>query len=216
MGLRKLSNSPRGRDLIDWEAFREPAFDSQLVVQLIIFLGLYVPYFFIQIFSERQNVMAPSDQYLNQYLVIFLNVGSFFGRLFPNVLADRVGPFNTAIPCALVASAVAYSWIAVNSMGGIITFCLFYGFFSGAYVSLTPVMLASLSPDIERLGTRTGMLMTPMAIGLLIENPAAGSLIRDSSYVGLQSFCGSTTLAAAFFLVLSRMLKTGVVLKTKA
>lgn len=48
---------------------------------LLIFLGLYIPYFYIEIFSIRKGIMNSEDTYLNKYLIIFLNVGSFFGRL---------------------------------------------------------------------------------------------------------------------------------------
>ena len=135
---------------------------------------------------------------------------------FPNILADRIGPFNTIIPCTFIAGALGFAWIGVTDRAGIIAFAVFYGFFSGSFVSLTPVVWASLCPNMKVLGTRTGMFTVPMAIGLLIGNPIAGSLVHGTDYTDLQIFCGATVIGAALFISLARLAKTGLHIFAKA
>ena len=113
---------------------------------------------------------------------------------------------------------VAFTWIRVHSLAGLVCFAIFYGFFSGSFVSLTPVAWAAVSPNLKVFGTRTGMMAVCMSIGLLIGNPIAGALITDGGrdFVPLQSFCGATVMAAMVLLVFSRVAKTGPRLLVKS
>lgn len=226
--MRKRFPRSLPRAIIDRSALHEPAFLLSTVAMLFVFAGLYIPYFYIQVFAEKKRVMDASNTYLNQYLIVFLNVGSFFGRLvstcpahkiddttltskqFPNMLADKLGPLNTIIPCILISSIIAFSWISVSSRAETITFCIFYGFFSGSVVSLVPVLWSSQTPDLTRLGTRIGMVSVCMAVGLLIGNPIGGALVKQSSFVGLQAFCGTAVLAAGLLLTAAKMSLTGL------
>ena len=74
---------PKGpaRAIIDTAALREPAFILVWWSMLLIFAGLYIPYFYIEVFSVRANVFIPEEVYLNKYLIVFMNTGSLFGRL---------------------------------------------------------------------------------------------------------------------------------------
>jgi len=67
-----------------------------------------------------------------------LPVRSLTSQQFPNYLADKMGPVNAVIPCCMMTGVVGFSWIAVHDRAGVIAFCIFYGFWSGAFVSLTP------------------------------------------------------------------------------
>lgn len=83
-------------------------------------------------------------------------------------------------------------------------FAILYGIFSGAYVSLSTTIAAMLSPSLQVLGTRMGMVSVPMAIGLLIGNPIGGALI-SRGYVAMQAFSASCTVVAAVAMLLSRV-----------
>jgi len=37
----------------------------------------------------------------------------------------------------LFCGVVAFSWTSMHSLGHIVVFCIFYGFFSGTFVSVT-------------------------------------------------------------------------------
>lgn len=69
------------RRLIDLSAWREAPFSLFSVAEFLGFMGLYVPFFYIQIYAlEKTNI----DGSLAFYLLTFLNAGSFFGRIVSN------------------------------------------------------------------------------------------------------------------------------------
>jgi hypothetical protein len=67
-----------------------------------------------------------------------LNAASIFGRVLPNFLADKVGPFNMIIPFSFSTAALIFGWLGVTTRAGLVVFALLYGFFSGAFISLLP------------------------------------------------------------------------------
>lgn len=122
--------------------------------------------------------------------------------------ADRVGPLNMITLNSLLMAAVAFSWAAVTTKTGLICFCVFYGFCTGAYVALVPTVWASLSPDLKVLGTRTGMMTIPMAIGFLVGPPIAGALTHGDDFRDAQMFCGACFVVAGMLLLAARVAKT--------
>lgn len=64
--------------------------------------------------------------------VTILNAGSFFGRLLPNFIADRIGPYNILIPCLLISSILAFSIFGIHTFAGVAIFSFLYGFWSGS------------------------------------------------------------------------------------
>lgn len=98
--------------------------------------------------------------------------------------------------------------------GGIVVFCLFFGFFSGAFVSLGPAVVSALTPDPRLFGARLGMLFIPAAIGVLIGNPIAGAIL-DHGWKGLQSFCGIMIALSVICMIVARISKVGPKLVVK-
>ncbi|KAK5675661.1 hypothetical protein LTS10_011761 [Elasticomyces elasticus] len=209
--MRKLGSRSPARAFIDRSAFQEPATVITYASMLLVFMGLYIPYFYNQVCAEQEI----GENNISQYLIVVLNTGSFFGRLFPSLLADKIGPMNTIVPCAAFSSIVGFCWIAVRDRAGTVAFCAIYGFFSGSFVSLTAVLWASLCPDVNRMGTRTGMMTVPVAAGLLLGNPIAGELVRGRSFVRLQVFCATTVMAATCLLVAARWSISGFDVRRK-
>lgn len=68
-----------------------------------------------------------------------------FYALTPSIrAADKVGVFNMFIGAAAVSGGLVFVWLAAGSPAGLICFALCYGFFSGAFISLTPGCFAAL------------------------------------------------------------------------
>ena len=109
------------------------------------------------------------------------------------------------VPVSLITGIVAFCWSAVSAKAGLITFCVFYGFFSGSLVALTPIVWTILSPNPKVMGTRIGMLSVSMAAGLLVGNPVAGALVRHSGFLALQAFCGSMIVAGGLVMFVGRL-----------
>jgi len=185
------------RSLWDPTALRDPAFLLFSFSLFFIFTGLYLPFFYLPSYA-LQELDASAN--LAFYLLAIPNAGSVFGRIGPNILADKVGAIAIFLPFAFILTILAFSWIAIKSIAGIIVFSILYGFFSGAIVSLPPAIVVMLSPDMSIVGTRMGMCFSFAGFGLLIGNPIAGVILNSKGgYTGLESFNGATIAVGAVF-----------------
>ncbi|WFD08162.1 hypothetical protein MVES1_003533, partial [Malassezia vespertilionis] len=203
------------RSFLALNAFKEPPFAIFSLAVFLGFTGLYVPFYYISSYGINKLGMKPE---LGFYLVPILNAGSVFGRLFPNYLADIVGPLNILIPFTFGCLVLAFAWIGIQNTPGIIVFAVLYGFTSGTYVSLPPATIASLTKDLHHVGTRMGTCFLCGAFGILIGNPIAGTLVDPArgSFWKAQVFCGALVVGAVACLVLARIAKTGFLWKVKA
>ncbi len=214
VGMKMRLKPPVRRKLLDPSAWKEPAYTLFAFAAFFGFLGLYIPVFYIQIFAIEQQILSQRQE-LAFYLLAILNTGSFFGRLIPSYIADKIGPFNTLTPLTLLATVLAFVWIGISTPGGVIVLCLLYGSVSGAFVALTPPCAITLCPSLSVIGVRMGMLSVPVSAGLLIGNPIAGALVKIS-WTSLQSFCGAALAVSTVFLMAARVKKDGWAPKTRS
>lgn len=207
------------RALIDTSVFKELPFMAMVIGNCLVFMCVFVPFFFIQLFGERRGI--GDDSFSPFYLVTMLNVGSVFGRILPNTIAQRYGSINLILICMVVSSILLFGWMgivsesagatALNGIGstylaGTIVFSLLYGLFSGGIVSLIASVIMGLTKDMSRVGTRMGMTFFATGIACLIGPPIAGSILGDgfsnTKWMGMIGFAAtSVTLGTASFFV---------------
>lgn len=215
MALIQPRKLPAPRRAIDTRAFRQPAFLVFSVASFTAFMGLYIPFFYIQQYTEAHVVPAKSDKFA-PYMLTFLNAGSVAGRIVPGFVADELGLLNTMIICTTGAMVCAFIWLVCDSFGSITALAIFYGFFSGTFVSLQPAVLSSLSPEPSSIGTWVGMGSLFAAIGLLIGPPIGGLVFRIYDWPGLQLFCAFLVLVAVIATTATRIICIGRSLRKKA
>ena len=175
-------------------------------------MGIYIAFFYVELYATQ---VCGTNASLATYVLSVVNAGSFFGRLFPNRLADMVGPLNVHIPFAIIASLLAFFWIAIRNTPGLLVFCALYGFFSGTFVSLPGPIVYGLSSDMSTVGTRLGMAMAFSGVGLLVGNPVAGAILRGSGgWAGLQAWAGTLIAVSAGCMTSARWMKFGGSLRT--
>lgn len=189
--LRTNTCPEQKRKLFDVRMFKEPKYVILCASAFFGFGALYIPIFFIEEYALQQTNIS-SD--LASYLVPIVMAGSLFGRTLPNMLAEKLQrPLLVLIATTGLASLLCFVWIALKSAqaSGIVVFSVLYGFVSGGYVSLIPPVVVALAPDLEKIGTRFGMLLEWAAFGALAGNPLAGAILSGTqSYVELQCFTG--------------------------
>src|SRR5438046_93695 len=95
---------PARRKIIDWAAFKEAPYTLFMVGGFIGFMGLYPPFFYVQLYSLETGITGTA---LSFYLLSILNATSVFGRILPNMLADRWGPLNVIVPCAFLTGMMS-------------------------------------------------------------------------------------------------------------
>ncbi|ROW14809.1 hypothetical protein VPNG_03734 [Cytospora leucostoma] len=168
----------RKRAFVDREALRDPVFVLFVLASTSMFLCLYTAFFYIQLFDELHHL---SSLEFAPYTVTLLNVGSIFGRIVPNYLADKLGNVNVIVACASASAVLLYGWLGIHDLGGLIVFALLYGGFSGGIVAVTPSAILSLSPNMGNVGTRMGMTFTLTGIAILVGTPIAGAILGGFS-----------------------------------
>ncbi|KAI2627893.1 MFS general substrate transporter [Hypomontagnella submonticulosa] len=195
------------RAFFDIAALTDIPFLSFAGAGLFTFAGLYVPFFYIQLYALRYGI-ASAD--LSAYLVTLLNAGSVFGRLLPNFAADYLGSMNMLAAMTLGASILAFAWFGVRDLGGTVVFVLLFGFFNGGVTSLPPSAIVPLTPDLSRLGTRMGMLFTFIGLAVLVGTPIAGAILKDpeddGAWRGLIAFSAATMLVGGLGFVSTEVL----------
>ena len=205
----RLPPPKKARALLEPRAFLELPYTVFSLGLFFAFIGLYFPFFYATIYGSRIVGLNENTAF---YLLPILNAASAFGRIIPGLLADMFGSLNLIVPCAFSAAILMFAWLAIFNTGGFIVFCILYGFFSGAIVSLPPTIVAKLSPDLQRVGTRMGMSFTFAGLGLLIGNPIAGSILNVPAgrFGGAEGFSAAVLMVGALFFLLTWFLKSGI------
>lgn len=140
-----------------------------------------------------------------------LTLRSIFGRIIPGALADKVGKFNMqSLWCSVAGVLILALGLPASGNAAYITFALFYGFASGAFVSLLPAQIAHIS-KIEQIGIRVGVLFACISFAGLVGNPIAGAIVdaNNGKYWGMNVFSGIMVLAGACMYIVTRMYIAG-------
>lgn len=218
----RLPPPTRKRAFIDFPALRDLPYMVYNSGSFLAYLGLYVPYFYIQLWAIRHGLTKEGQgsgggggagaDFSSAYLITLLNAGSVPGRVLPNLLADYLAGSSVAVMAAtaLGASVLAFGWLGISSFGGIVTFTLLFGFFNGGVTSLPPSAIAALTPDLSRIGTRMGMTFIFTGTAVLIGTPVAGAVLRndhsEGSWRGLVVYCAVTLLGGAALVAAAHVL----------
>jgi len=213
-GLRIRVLPPPRRKVIDFSGFRELPFCLFCSAAFIGFIGLYVPFFYIAEFASSQANFSPT---LAFYMLPVLSSGSIVVRLLPSLMADHFGIINVLGICTVMAGILGFAWDAVNdSIAGLVICALLYGAFSGAFVSLQPSTVISITDEVSVIGGRLGINTFCAALGILIGNPVAGVIVTNGGWIGLHAFCGGTLLLGSVLILLTRWFVVGKQLIRKA
>lgn len=195
---------PASRPLTDFPALKYLPYSLFILGAFISFIGLYVPFFYCEVYAYQSNF---GDGEFSFYTLAILNGASTFGRILPNIIADAIGPFNVIIPCALFAGICTLSLLSITAVPSFVVFLIFYGFFSGAFVSLPPPVLIALSPNRALMGTHMGMAFAGVACGVLVGTPIAGAILKRYGYDAIWIYGGVFTCAGAFVMFVARGMK---------
>ncbi|EME87960.1 uncharacterized protein MYCFIDRAFT_48210 [Pseudocercospora fijiensis CIRAD86] len=217
--LRQRVKPPKPRSLIDWTAFKDVPYMVFVFGTLIGFIGLYVGFFYISYYGQARGY---TNESLSFYLVPILNAGSVFGRTIPNILADKVGPANVITPGALIVGIVLLCFMAVHNAGGIIVTTLLFGFFSGIFIALPPVLFVALTTDKSKVGTRIGMGFAFVGLGVLAGGPGGGAILgtgsgnpADLHWTGAWTYAGVMSIGSSIIFIAVRIMIGGTKLGVK-
>lgn len=202
------------RPLLEPAAFKEAPYDFFCVAIFLGCMSFFVPIFYIQSYAESGS--SPKDSLspqLAMYLLAILNASSIIGRLSSGFLDRRSGPLNLLMLTSLLTGALSLCWLAIppSSEGGLVTFAVLYGIFSGGFISLPAVAVTSLTTDMSRLGTRMGMNSAIGGFGSLCGTPIAGAILKGrGGWIGLKIFAGVLMVGTGILMGATRIAKVGL------
>ena len=217
MRVRIGKDSPK-RKVVDLKHFKDILFLFSCLSFLVNLLGLYVPYYYINIYAIEVVDISPN---LASYLLAILNAGffdPFRDRLIPSYAAQRLGLLNVQIIFEVLFSALAFAHLGIKSTAGVVAFTIVYGFVSAFFVFLSIPIVTSLTPDKSVWGTRLGMSFAVIGLGALIGSPVAGAILGGSpnrNWTGLILWCGTMFMVSAVILTSVRTLRVGFKLFVK-
>jgi MFS family permease len=199
--MRRRVETLRHRGFIDMTAFADRPF---MIVVAAVFLGMIgtsVLITYLSFYSQQRGIL---DLEMAFYLVPIFNTGSCFGRVIPNYLSDKVGPYNIITPCAFITGILLFCLMAVKNQAGIYILALLGGFFSGVYIAMPPSCFVPLIKDKSKIGTRMGMGFGIISLSLLIGGPVAGGILGNTgslNWAGLWAFGGVCICASGLLFI---------------
>ncbi|KAF8520548.1 MFS general substrate transporter [Gautieria morchelliformis] len=171
---------------------------------VLVTLGLFFPYFYLQLYTILHGI-SPNFAF---YTLTIQNGASIFGRIIPNILANKVGLLNTLTFMCFGSAVLAFSLFGVTDIGGVTIFAILYGFFSGAVLSLFSPAIASFASDVSEIGVRLGLTFFVASIAYLIGPPISGALLTNQYHWSRAIiFNGTIMLASLPFLLVSRFMQ---------
>lgn len=146
---------------------------------ILHFLGIYVPYFYAPLYGQSLGALPQTAFQLSAVL----NASTFFGRFVMGAISDKLGHCNTLALCVTVSAVLAFAWQAVSTVEGMFAWVVFYGWFSGASVSLQSPAIVPLvpAPKLTLMGPYIAILCQISSFGSLAGNPIAGALLHEGA-----------------------------------
>ncbi|KAK2068949.1 hypothetical protein P8C59_003563 [Phyllachora maydis] len=197
----RLPPQPR-RPLFLWSAFGRFRFVGLVGAFAFLFLGMFTPLFFLPSYGLGLG-MQPD---LAFYLVAIVNGASFFGRIIPGALADRIGRLNVLAVAALATGVVTLCLTLATTPGGVVAYAVIFGFCSGAIVSGGSVVFALTADSPRDIGTYIGMGMPLASVAQLVGPPINGVFLAGpAGYTCASLFSGAMLLLGGFVVVLVKL-----------
>lgn len=103
------------------------------------YLAFFTPFLFISTYAVKLGM----SHRLAFYTVSVVNAASFWGRVLPGFIADRVGRFNVLFVSSFFAAIVGFCWTAATSPAGVFVWIAGYGFASGVSPSHSQAAIES-------------------------------------------------------------------------
>lgn len=122
-------------------------------------------------------------------------------------------------PGVIGTGIILFCYLAATNVAGIVICTLLFGFFSGIFIALPPVLFAAFTKDKSKIGTRLGMGFTMIGAGVLCGGPGAGGILgndeRSLNWLGTWIYAGVAAMVAGAIFVILRINRGGLKLSAK-
>ncbi|KAK9767848.1 hypothetical protein K7432_002030 [Basidiobolus ranarum] len=189
--------------IFDIELFKNLKFIVMWCGGAIFSFGYLIPIYYIPEYASSINLSVSTGA----LIVGLLNGASALGRIILGSAADKFGRLNLLVICMVVgALSTLLIWTNSSSFAPLLIFALLFGFTAGGFISLFPVVIASIF-GLDQLATVTGLIYASTGVGNLAGSPTAGAL-HDStaSYMPVILLSGAAMAVGTLINILLRML----------
>ncbi|EED79616.1 predicted protein [Postia placenta Mad-698-R] len=138
-----------------------------------------------------------------------MNAGSIPGRVIMNAMATNLGLFNMLIIVIVAMGALTFALFGVLSPGAVIAFSILYGFFSGAFLSLSAPAILGMAKNVDEAGMSLGLAYFISSFAFLTGAPIDGALlgnVNDPRWYRPTVFSGAVLMVGAVFFTSARFL----------
>lgn len=192
---------PRKTTFFVWYMLKNPMYDLLVAGFFFAMIGYMVPMFLLPTYAITKGV----DETLAGYLLAILNGASFFGRVIPGVLGDKVGRLNVFAVATLSSGILVFCWPLAETTSVIIGMAVLFGFFGGSIMSGASVSLLECTDNPKNLGSYIGVAMSIVSVSTFIGPPVSGALFdKYHSFDQLSWFCGTLTIVGAVFITVAK------------
>ncbi|KAK0437763.1 major facilitator superfamily domain-containing protein [Desarmillaria tabescens] len=169
---------------------------------LVSFLNSFVPDYAINKLERSAQDGANAAALISAF--------SAAGRVLVGIVGDRLGHLPVLSLCQCMGGIAQMAiWPFAGSLSGLMAFSSIYGFFTGGYVSLYPVVAADLY-GVEGLASITGIMFSSFVPGTLLGPPISGAILDSHTnpltgkinFLPVQLFGGSWLLGSASMAVM--------------
>lgn len=196
----KHKTAPKVRSLLDPTAFRDPAFMAFCFALFLMWIAYWVPFFLLPTFAQFK---AGSSSNLAFYVLVICNASTIPGRYLAVPISNRYGPARTMCGFALASSILLFGWTGVKSVATTIVWAVLVGLFMGPLAVIYPIIVPTLSPNKDLVGTRMGISSAAAALGTLVGFPVTSALddLATGTFWKSQIFVASCMFGGALLMV---------------
>ncbi|KAJ9063862.1 hypothetical protein DSO57_1036466 [Entomophthora muscae] len=195
--------------MIDLRIFRNAKFRALLIAEFTSCFGFLVPHLIMPMYAIYHGI----DKSSSALLVGLISGGSAMGSVVLGFAADFAGPLNI-LSCSMLGRALIciLFWVFSVTFAPLAVFNFLYGVSSGAFLSLTPVVVSRLF-GLEDMASINGLIYLGAGIPELIGTPLATYILDSTSrsqgeknFIPTIIYCGSAALISFFVMIYLKLL----------
>ncbi|KAL7308568.1 hypothetical protein PS15m_011756 [Mucor circinelloides] len=192
------------KEMFDFSIVRNWRFLLWVFIDTLLEAGYNVPYFFLPSYATFLGLSTSQGA-----TILSTSYGmNAAGRLVSGVVADYFGHVNIVIVYVTISGlSCLLLWVYANTFGTLMAFATVFGFFGGAFTTLTPTITLLVTGQ-EKF--ETGMALFLVLTVLSMFGPNLASAIESSSsfakeYDSYKYFTGICYLASAGLLLFFKL-----------
>ncbi|KAL0145174.1 major facilitator superfamily domain-containing protein [Mucor lusitanicus] len=192
------------KEMFDFSVVKNWRFLLWVFTDTLLEAGYNVPYFFLPSYATFLGLSSSQGA-----TILSTSYGmNAVGRLISGVVADYVGHVNIVIVYIIISGiSCLLLWVYANTFGTLMAFAMVFGFFGGAFITLTPTITLLVTGQ-EKFETGMALFLVLTVVSMF--GPNLASAIESSSsfakeYDSYKYFTGICYLAGAGLLLFFKL-----------